>query len=88
MKFSSIPLQSTSTHIDLDEYMRIQTRPAFVCFVIAFTPQKHHQTTFSPVASSASALTKDGKRGPAIAYSGEIPTLLMTVFCADDIYSH
>jgi hypothetical protein len=27
MKFSSIPLQSTSTHVDWDEYMCIQTRP-------------------------------------------------------------
>jgi hypothetical protein len=27
MKFSLIPVQSTSTHVDLDEYMRIQTKP-------------------------------------------------------------
>ena len=27
MEFSLIPLQSTSTHVDWDEYMRIQTRP-------------------------------------------------------------
>ena len=27
MELSLIPLQSTSTHVDCDEYMRIQTRP-------------------------------------------------------------
>jgi hypothetical protein len=27
MKFSSIPLQSTSIHVNCDEYMNIQTRP-------------------------------------------------------------
>jgi hypothetical protein len=34
MEFSSIPLQSTSIHMDWDEYMHIQTRPkVFTCIV-------------------------------------------------------
>jgi hypothetical protein len=34
MKLNLIPLQSTSTHVDSDEYMRIQTRPKRVLYLL------------------------------------------------------
>ena len=46
MEFSSIPLQYTSTHVDLDEYMGIQTRPKASEQIIVLQ-NKIYQESFS-----------------------------------------
>ena len=39
MELSLIPFQCTSTHVDQDEYMRIQTIPYDVCCILVVEPR-------------------------------------------------